>query len=119
MADSDNPSAPAIEEKKPASTAEADLTKYKVNFSGHSNKKKTLTDKNNQTAADIVHQVTKQLIEQCVEGAKVIDLCIEGDKLIEQGTGAVYNKSVKGVKVNKGVLSSSTSSVVWFSTYLL
>lgn len=32
----------------------------------------------------------------------MIDLCIEGDKLIEQGTGAVYNKAVKGVKVTKG-----------------
>lgn len=42
-------------------------------------------------------------MELSVEGAKVLDLCIEGDKLIEQGTGAVYNKSVKGVKVNKGV----------------
>jgi hypothetical protein len=50
-----------------------------------------------------VHSVTKKLIELSVEGAKVIDLCIEGDKLLEQGTGAVYNKSVKGVKVPKGV----------------
>ena len=32
----------------------------------------------------------------------MIDLCIEGDKLIEQGTGAVYNKAVKGVRVTKG-----------------
>lgn len=47
----------------------------------------------------------KKLIELSVEGAKVIDLCLEGDKLIESGTGAVYNKSVKGVKVNKGVFS--------------
>jgi hypothetical protein len=38
-----------------------------------------------------------------VEGAKVLDICVEGDKLIEQGTGAVYNKAVKGVKVQKGV----------------
>lgn len=45
----------------------------------------------------------KKLIELCVEGAKVIDICVEGDKLIEQGTGAVYNKSVKGVKVSKGL----------------
>jgi hypothetical protein len=41
-----------------------------------------------------------------VEGAKVIDLCIEGDKLIEQGTGTVYNKNVKGVKVPKGACLS-------------
>ena len=55
-----------------------------------------------QTAADIVHQVAKKLIELSVEGAKIIDLCVEGDKLIEQGTGAVYNKAVKGVRVTKG-----------------
>ena len=44
----------------------------------------------------------KALVEKCVEGANVLELCIEGDKLIEQGTGAVYNKAVKGVKVPKG-----------------
>ena len=44
----------------------------------------------------------KKLVELCVEGAKVFDLCVEGDKLLEQGTGAVYNKPVKGVKVSKG-----------------
>jgi hypothetical protein len=48
----------------------------------------------------------KKLIELSVEGAKIIDLCIEGDKLIEAGTAGVYNKSVKGVKVNKGRLIS-------------
>jgi len=46
-----------------------------------------------------------------VEGAKVIDLCIEGDKLLEQGTGAVYNKNVKGVKVLKGVSFPTSISV--------
>ena len=30
MSDSEKPATPAAEEKKPASTAEADLTKYKV-----------------------------------------------------------------------------------------
>jgi len=45
----------------------------------------------------------KKLIELCVEGAKIIDICVEGDKLIEQGTGAVYNKPVKGVRVSKGM----------------
>jgi len=44
----------------------------------------------------------KKLIALCVEGAKIIDLCIEGDKFIEEGTGAVYNKPVKGVKTTKG-----------------
>ncbi len=44
----------------------------------------------------------KRLIELSVEGASVLDLCIEGDKLIEEGTSAVHNKSIKGVKVSKG-----------------
>jgi hypothetical protein len=47
----------------------------------------------------------KRLIELAVEGTKVIDLCIQGDKFIEEGTGAVYNKPVKGVKVSKGEFS--------------
>ena len=45
----------------------------------------------------------KKLIALSVENAKVIDLCIEGDKLLEEGTGAVFNKPVKGVKVPKGI----------------
>jgi hypothetical protein len=49
-----------------------------------------------------------QLIKKTVEGAKVIDLCIEGDKLLEEGTGAVYNKLVKGVKVAKGMCKSKS-----------
>ena len=62
-----------------------------------------------QTAADIVNNVLKKLVSLAVEGAKVLDLCVEGDKLIEQGTGAVYNKSVKGVKVSKGATKMSFS----------
>ncbi|KAH9481611.1 Proliferation-associated protein 2G4 [Psilocybe cubensis] len=92
MADIEKPAAAEAPAKTTTSTTEADLTKYK-------------------TAADIVHQVTKKLIELCVEGAKVIDLCIEGDRLIEEGTGAVYNKSVKGVKVPKGVSFPTSISV--------
>lgn len=45
----------------------------------------------------------KKLVDLCVEGAKILDICVEGDKLIEQGTGGVYNKAVKGVKVPKGM----------------
>ena len=55
-----------------------------------------------QTAADIVNNVLKKLVSLAVEGAKVLDLCVEGDKLLEAGTGAVYNKAVKGVTVSKG-----------------
>jgi len=53
-------------------------------------------------AADIVNNAVKKILPLCVEGAKILDICLEGDKLIEQGTGAVWNKSVKGVKVSKG-----------------
>ena len=45
----------------------------------------------------------KKLIEHSVEGAKILDLCVKGDELLEEGTGAVFNKPVKGVKVNKGM----------------
>lgn len=51
----------------------------------------------------------KKLVEKCVEGASVLDLCLESDKLLEEGTGAVYNKAVKGVKVPKGVLQLKVS----------
>ncbi|KAG6853973.1 hypothetical protein C0991_011835 [Blastosporella zonata] len=93
MSDTEQPPAPAtVEDKRVVSSAEADLTKYK-------------------TAADIIHGVTKKLIELAVEGAKVIDLCVEGDKLIEAGTAGVYNKSVKGVKVSKGLAFPTSISV--------
>ncbi|KAK0204835.1 proliferation-associated protein 1 [Desarmillaria ectypa] len=92
MAEEEKPAVAADATKATPSTPEADLTKYK-------------------TAADIVHQVMKKLIELSVEGAKIIDLCIEGDKLIEQGTGAVYNKAVKGVKVPKGLAFPTCISV--------
>jgi methionine aminopeptidase len=55
-----------------------------------------------KVAADIVNAAVKKLVELFVEGSNVLDLCVEGDKLIEEGTSAVYNKSVKGVKVSKG-----------------
>ncbi|EIN09776.1 proliferation-associated protein 1 [Punctularia strigosozonata HHB-11173 SS5] len=82
--------APKVEDKKPI--AEADITKYKG-------------------AADIVNNVVKKLIPLCVEGAKILDICVEGDKLIEEGCSAVYNKSVKGVKVSKGLAFPTCVSV--------
>ncbi|KZT41214.1 proliferation-associated protein 1 [Sistotremastrum suecicum HHB10207 ss-3] len=90
----------AVKEETPAqegqaqarSTAEADLTKYK-------------------TAADIVNTATKKLVELAVPGAKIFDLCVEGDKLIEQGTGAVYNKGGKANKIAKGIAFPTAISV--------
>ncbi|KAJ6609230.1 peptidase M24, structural domain-containing protein [Mycena sp. CBHHK59/15] len=94
MSDTEKPAAvvPAADKKPAPSSAEADLTKYK-------------------TAADIVHQVMKKLIELAVEGAKIIDLCVEGDKLIDAGTAGVYNKAVKGAKINKGLAFPTSISV--------
>jgi curved DNA binding protein len=87
---------PKPEATKPAEktrlTSEADLNKYK-------------------TAGDIANDVMKELVALCVDGAKVLDLCIKGDELIEQATGAVYNKPVKGVKVGKGLAFPTSVSV--------
>lgn len=55
----------------------------------------------------------KKLVGLCVDGAKILDLCVEGDKLLEEGTGAVYNKSVKGVKVQKGTLGEFNVSELY------
>ncbi|KAF7327677.1 Peptidase-M24 domain-containing protein [Mycena kentingensis (nom. inval.)] len=90
---SDTEAKPAVEDKKPVVSAlETDLTKYKA-------------------AADIVNNVMKKLVELSVVDAKVIDLCVEGDKLLEEATGAVYNKPVKGVKVTKGIAFPTCISV--------
>lgn len=60
-----------------------------------------------QTASEIVNNVMKKLVELSVEGTSVLELCVQGDKLLEEGTGAVFNKAVKGVKVQKGAFRSS------------
>jgi len=78
--------------EKPRLISEADITKYK-------------------SAGDIVNDIMKKLIALSVEGAKVIDLCIEGDKLLEEATGAVYNKAPKGVKISKGIAFPTCISI--------
>ncbi|EKM58365.1 uncharacterized protein PHACADRAFT_252626 [Phanerochaete carnosa HHB-10118-sp] len=92
MADATKPEETKEVKETPRSTAEADFTKYKI-------------------AAEIVNTTMKKLVELSVEGAKILDICTEGDKLIEQGTGAVYNKAVKGVKVPKGLAFPTCISV--------
>jgi hypothetical protein len=44
MTDTDSPAAPAIEEKKPVSTTEADLTKYKVSVNRNINEETLITE---------------------------------------------------------------------------
>ncbi|KAI0342775.1 proliferation-associated protein 1 [Trametopsis cervina] len=92
MSDTTKPEETQEVKEVPRSTAEADFTKYK-------------------TAADIVNATMKKLVELVVPDAKVLDICVEGDKLIEQGTGSVYNKAVKGVKVPKGLAFPTSVSV--------
>lgn len=70
-------------------------------------------------AAEIVNNAVKKIVPLCVEGTKVLDICLEGDKLIEQGTGAVWNKSVKGVKVLKGEFPEHYSFIWIFSRDLV
>ncbi|KAG6900807.1 hypothetical protein C0993_000126 [Termitomyces sp. T159_Od127] len=92
MSDTEQASPAPADDKKPASAAETELSKYK-------------------TAAEIIHGVTKKLVELAVEGAKIIDLCVEGDKLIEAATASVYTKSVKGAKVPRGIAFPTSISV--------
>ncbi|KAH9942769.1 proliferation-associated protein 1 [Amylocystis lapponica] len=95
---------------KPAeeSTAQVDITKYKVQSSYFVHNRVLIPS---QTAAEIVNNVMRKLVDLSVEGASVLDICVEGDKLLEQGTGAVYNKAVKGVKVPKGIAFPTCVSV--------
>ena len=87
-------------------TSEADVTKYKV--SGSIINPQHFISQVMQTAGDIVNDVMKKLVALSVDGAKVLDLCIQGDESIEQATAAVYNKTVKGVKVGKGTIMPSS-----------
>jgi hypothetical protein len=84
---------------------DAEITKYKVCGCrcSHLDAESTcLTSFQPQTAADIIHNVMKKLVERVVEGANVFDLVVEGDKHIEAGAAAVYNKKTKTGFVPKG-----------------
>lgn len=66
-----------------------------------------------QTAAGIANKALETVLKACVSGAEASDLCLLGDKVINEETGKVYNKKVKGKdsdakkddgkKVEKGV----------------
>ena len=55
-----------------------------------------------QSAAEIVNNALKKLVELSVEGAKILELCEEGDKIIEAGTAAIFNSKTAKGKVTKG-----------------
>lgn len=56
-----------------------------------------------QEASKIVNLALKGLIEQCVPGAKVLDLCKFGATIIDTSASKLYNKKVNGVSIEKGV----------------
>ena len=49
-----------------------------------------------KAAATVVDRTLQALIAKAVAGANLLELCAEGDRLLEEGTGALYNK-VKGL----------------------
>lgn len=55
-----------------------------------------------KAAAGVASNAIAKLIEKAVAGAGVLELCEEGDKLVEQGTGALYNKDKN---MQKGALA--------------
>jgi len=61
-----------------------------------------------QTAGDIVNRALAKVISEVKPGAKLVDLCVLGDKTLEEGLGAVYNKT-KGLE--KGIAFPTSISV--------
>ncbi|KAI7859508.1 DNA-binding protein [Circinella umbellata] len=58
-------------------------------------------------AANIANDVLDKVIQQCVDGAKILDICVAGDKAIVEATKAVYTKK----KFSKGIGFPTTISV--------
>merc|ERR1719253_17217 len=56
-----------------------------------------------QEASKIVNLALQGLVQQCLPGAKVIDLCQFGTTVIDASVAKLYNKKVNGQAVEKGV----------------
>ncbi|KAL7543924.1 hypothetical protein ACHAXR_013370 [Thalassiosira sp. AJA248-18] len=56
-----------------------------------------------QEASKIVNLALKGLIEQCIPGAKVLDLCKFGSTIIQTSSSKLYTKKVNGNAIEKGV----------------
>nr|CDS15413.1 Proliferation associated protein 2G4 [Echinococcus granulosus] len=59
-------------------------------------------------AGEIVHTVLKELMEQCVPGAKIIELCEYGDRRIVEETNKLFKKEKE---MKKGVAFPTAISV--------
>eukprot|EP00898_Chlorokybus_atmophyticus_P004101 jgi/Chlat1/4692/Chrsp3S05623 len=56
-----------------------------------------------KVAAEIANKALAAVIAECKAGAKVVDLCDKGDASVNQQLGSVFNKAVKGKKIDKGI----------------
>jgi len=70
-----------------------------------------------QTAAGIINKALQAVIDACKDGADIGDVCEIGDKFIEAETDKLYNKKVKGKKIEKGIGSPTCVSVNEFGGY--
>jgi len=64
-----------------------------------------------RTCGDITQKALAAVCEACVDGADIAELCALGDKIIEEEAGKLYNKKVKGRKIEKGVAFPTCISV--------
>mmetsp|Transcript_70925 Transcript_70925/g.148365 ORF Transcript_70925/g.148365 Transcript_70925/m.148365 type:complete len:387 (+) Transcript_70925:95-1255(+) len=56
-----------------------------------------------RAASDIAQKALLKVIEACVADADICEICELGDNIIEEATGKLYNKKVKGKAILKGV----------------
>lgn len=64
-----------------------------------------------RSCGDIAQKALQVVCEACVEGADIAELCAMGDKVMEEETGKLYNKKVKGRKIEKGVAFPTCISI--------
>eukprot|EP00980_Cylindrotheca_fusiformis_P028003 scaffold22575_cov141-Cylindrotheca_fusiformis.AAC.34 len=56
-----------------------------------------------QEAAKIVNLALEGLVQQCIPGAKILDLCEFGHTVMEAQASKLYQKKVNGATVGRGV----------------
>lgn len=64
-----------------------------------------------RTGGDIINKALAKVVEQCVADADIATLCEASDKFLEEETGKLYNKKVKGRSVEKGIAFPTCISV--------
>merc|ERR1719335_1681291 len=64
-----------------------------------------------RTGGDIINKALAKVVEQCVADADIATLCEASDKFLEEETGKLYNKKVKGRAVEKGIAFPTCISV--------